>query len=52
MYLQERPTQPPYPAEEIRYVVKCSCPDCPDDIIPDPDGINCYCFKHYNYMDR
>ena len=35
-----------YPSEEIRYPSRCSFPDCRDDIIPDPNGVDLYCFKH------
>jgi hypothetical protein len=32
--------------EEIHYPNRCSFPDCPDDIIPAPNGVDRYCFKH------
>jgi hypothetical protein len=38
-------------AEEIYYVTRCSHPDCLDDFIPDPNGVDLYCFKQYDYTD-
>jgi hypothetical protein len=32
--------------EEIHYLNRCSFLDCPDDIIPAPNGIDRYCLKH------
>lgn len=42
----------PYSTEEVHYPNRCQIDGCPDDIIPDPDGMSRYCFKRYNYEDR
>ena len=52
MNSRTRANQDLYLSEEIHYADRCSFPNCPDDIIPDPDGMSGYCFKHYNYTDR
>jgi ribosomal protein S14 len=52
MHPLTRANQDLYIHEDIHYVTRCQIDGCPDDIIPDPDGMSRYCFKHYNYEDR
>ncbi|WP_310481469.1 hypothetical protein [Chamaesiphon sp. VAR_48_metabat_403] len=41
-----RSNQDLYLCEEIQNPDRCSFPDCNDDIIPAPSGIDRHCFKH------
>jgi hypothetical protein len=46
MHPLTRANQDLYLCEEIHYPDRCGCPDCPDDIILAPNGVDRYCFKH------
>jgi hypothetical protein len=50
--LFKRANQDLYLFEEIHYPDRCSCLDCLDDIVPDPNGVDRYCFNHQIDPDR
>jgi hypothetical protein len=50
MHPLTRADQDLYLSEEIHYPSRCQFPGCLDDIIPDPNGGDRYCLKHYNYI--